>query len=61
MRRQKLKRWLLTLALVAIAVAVTITVYEIRNSYENCILRNMAGAPANAVALIARSCRRIAR
>ncbi len=32
MRRQKLKRWLLTLALVAVAVAATIAVYESRNT-----------------------------
>ena len=59
--KQKRKPALLALLFVAIAVAATITFYEIRNSYENCILRNLQGAPANAVALIRRSCLRIAR
>ena len=60
-QNRKLKQMWLALALVAIAVTATITVYEIKNSYANCILRNMPGAPANAVTLIRQSCRDIAR
>jgi hypothetical protein len=59
-RRQRLKRFLLYSVFLVVGVVATATFYEIRNSYENCILRSMPGAPERAVALIRESCRRIA-
>ena len=53
------RRSFVVLILMVATMATTIAVYEVRNSYENCILRNMQGAPVNAVALIRQSCRRI--
>ena len=60
-QQSRWRRLFVVLILMVATMATTIAVYEIRNSYENCILRNMQGAPVNAVALIQRSCRRIAR
>ena len=60
-QQSRWRRPFIVFILMVATVATTIAVYEIRNSYENCILRNMQGAPVNAVALIQRSCRRIAR
>ena len=54
------RRTFIVFILMVATMATTIAVYEINNSYENCILRNMPGAPPNAVALIRQSCRSIA-
>jgi hypothetical protein len=58
--RRRVTLAIFALLCVGIGVGGTVIVYAIRNSYENCILRSMPGAPERAVALIRDSCRNIA-